>query len=296
MLNTLHTHVSRLATATWLCAILCGASLTHAAGFERGPAPTSASLEANGPYAVTSFTLSRASSQAYNHGGATVYYPQDGTETFGVVALAPGFLGSQPVYAPLAKRVASHGFIVVNLDTVNIFDQPPLRAKALAGALQQIKDLVVTGKSAFTAKVDLSRRAVMGHSMGGGGTLLAATADPTLKAAVPITPWNMGSNFAANQVPTLVLSCEKDAIAVNSQHSYPFYASLPATLPRAQVEVGKADHMCPLSFAKATYQTAVSKATIAWLKRFVDDDARYDALVKGGINGGEYIKFTAAGF
>jgi len=288
--------LSRLAMAGCLVASLCGASLAHAAGFERGPVPTAASLAADGPYTVTSFAISRADGKAYNHGGATVYYPQDGTETYGVVALAPGFLGTQPAYVPLAKRVASHGFIVVNLDTLNIFDQPPVRAKALAGALQQVKDIAMTGKSAFTAKVDSSRRAVMGHSMGGGGTLIAATADPTLKAAVPITPWSMGASFATNQVPTVIISCEKDAIAVNSQHSYPFYASLPETLPRSQVEVAKADHMCPLSFAKAAYQTAVSKAAIAWLKRFVDEDTRYDALVKGGINGGEYLKFNTAGF
>ncbi len=290
--------LTRLALGLSLSCALWGASnAALAAGFERGPAPTKAALEAAGPYTVTSFTISRADGKAYDHGGATVYYPANGTETYGLVALAPGFIGSQPVYAPLAQRMASHGFVVINLDTLNILDQPELRAKALAGALKQVTNLVITGKSAFTAKVDISRQAVVGHSMGGGGALLAATADPALKAAVPITPWNVSTrDFSKDQVPTLVLSCEKDFIAPNAQHSYPFYNGLSADLPRAQVEVGGADHLCPTTLAKAAYQTAVSKAVIAWLKRFVDEDTRYDALVKGGINGGEYLKFSTAGF
>jgi dienelactone hydrolase len=281
--------LTRLALGLSLSCALWGASnASLAAGFERGPAPTKAALEAPGPYTVTSFTISRADGKAYDHGGATVYYPANGTETYGLVALAPGFIGSQPVYAPLAQRMASHGFVVINLDTLNVLDQPELRAKALAGALKQVSNLVITGKSAFTAKVDISRQAVVGHSMGGGGALLAATADPALKAAVPITPWNVSTrDFSKDQVPTLVLSCEKDFIAPNAQHAYPFYNGLSADLPRAQVEVGGADHLCP---------TTLAKAVIAWLKRFVDEDTRYDALVKGGINGGEYLKFGTAGF
>ncbi|MEY4766311.1 MAG: hypothetical protein RI907_2984 [Pseudomonadota bacterium] len=290
------TFPARLACSLALIANLAALSPAQADGFERGPAPTRASLEANGPFAVTSFTISRADGKAYNHGGATVYYPQDGSDTYGVVALAPGFIGSQPVYVPLAKRIASHGFIVLNLDTITIFDQPAARAKALAGALKQISDQVMTGKSAFTAKVDISRRAVVGHSMGGGGTLIAAAADPTLKAAVPITPWNLSRDFSKDQVPTMVLSCEKDFIAANNQHSYPFYASLSTSLPRAQVEVGAADHMCPTTLAKGAYQTSVAKAVVAWLKRFVDEDTRYDALVKGDINNGDFLKYTATGF
>jgi dienelactone hydrolase len=291
--------LSRLVLGVSLCAALWGAasSVALAAGFERGPAPTKAALEAAGPYTVTSFGISRADGKAYDHGGATVYYPANGTETYGLVALAPGFIGSQSVYAPLAQRIASHGFVVINLDTITLLDQPNLRAKALAGALKQVTQLVITGKTAFTAKVDTSRQAVVGHSMGGGGTLIAATADASLKAAVPITPWNLSTrDFSKDQVPTLVLSCEKDVIAPNAQHSYPFFSSLSPSLPSGQVEIGAADHFCPTTLAKAAYQTSVSKAVIAWLKRFVDDDARYDALVKGGINGGDYIKFSTQGF
>ena len=267
-----------------------------AAGYERGPTPTRAALEAAGPYAINSFKISRADAKASGYGGATVYFPKGSTNTFGVVSLTPGFVGFQLVYQPLAERVASHGFVVINLDTNTLGDQPDLRAKEMAGALKHVIALAQAGKAPYASVLDASRRGVMGHSMGGGGTLAAAVLDSTLKAAVPITPWHTTKTFTTNTVPTLIVACEKDGIATNAAHSDPFYASLSTTLPRGEIEVKGADHLCPLSLAKAAYQTTVSKSVIAWLKRFVDEDTRYDALVKGAINNGDYSRFDVKGF
>lgn len=291
------TKLNRLAMGAIALAFSFTASLTaHAAGYERGPDPTRASLEAAGPYALDSFKISRTDAKAYGYGGATVYYPKTGTQTFGIVTLTPGFLGFQLVYQALAERVASHGFIVVNLDPTTIFDFPDLRAREMAGAMKQAIELAQVGKAPYANELDATRRAMMGHSMGGGGTLAAAVADSTLKAAVPLAPWHTTKNFANDKVPTLIVACEKDIIAPNAQHSDPFYASLSATLPRGEVEVKGADHLCPISLAKAAYQTTVAKSAIAWLKRFVDEDMRYDALVKGGIDGGDYSRFDVKGF
>jgi predicted dienelactone hydrolase len=267
-----------------------------AAGHERGPAPTRASLEAAGPYSVDSFKITNADAKSYGYGGATVYFPKGSTETFGLVSLTPGFLGFQTVYQPLAERVASHGFVVINLDTNTLADQPDLRAKEMAGALKHVIELAQGGKAPYASVLDATRRGVMGHSMGGGGTLAQAVLDPSLKAAVPITPWHTTKTFAKNTVPTLILACEKDGIAPNKTYSDPMYASLNTTLPRGEIEVKGADHLCPLSLAKAAYQTTVSKSVIAWLKRFMDEDTRYDALVKGEINNGDYSRFEVKGF
>lgn len=289
-------HRLGLLAAAWTLGLSAAAGTAQAAGYERGPAPTLAALEAAGPYQLDAFKIDRADAKAYNHGGATVYFPKNTTETFGIVTLTPGFIGFQLVYEALAKRVASHGFIVVSLDTNTILDFPDLRAKEMAGALKQAIELAQSGKAPYAAVLDASRRAVMGHSMGGGGTLAAAVADKTLKAAVPITPWHTTQSFAGDTVPTLIVACEKDWIAPNKQHSDPFYASLGSTLPRGEIEVKGADHLCPLSLAKASYQNTVAKSAIAWLKRFVDEDGRYDAMVKGGINGGDYSRFDVKGF
>ncbi|MFT3856000.1 MAG: dienelactone hydrolase family protein [Aquabacterium sp.] len=267
-----------------------------AAGFERGPAPTKAALEADrGSFEVASYKIERADAKAFGYGGATVYYPKSGTQTFGLVTVFPGFLGTQGVYATLAQRIASHGFVVANLDPNNIFDLPDLRARQMMAAQQQVIELA-QGGAPYATVMDKSRRAVVGHSMGGGGTLSAASKDPSLKAAVPLTPWHTTKSFSANQVPTLIVACEKDAIAPNKQHSDPFYASLSPTLARGEVELKGADHLCPITLAKAVDQVNVAKSTIAWLKRFVDADMRYDGFIKNELNGPEYSRFEVKGF
>ena len=55
--------------------------------------------------------------------------------------------------------------------------------------------------------------AVIGHSMGGGGTLEASRTRPSLQAAIPLTPWNTTKSFSGNKVPTLVVGAERDTIA-----------------------------------------------------------------------------------
>jgi dienelactone hydrolase len=297
----MRTHIpalSRLITGAAALFIAMGAAApAQAAGYERGPEPTKASLEADkGTFEIASYKISRADAKAYGYGGATVYYPKSGTQTFGIVSLTPGFLGFQAVYAPLAERVASHGFVVVNLDPTNILDFPDVRARQMVGAIKQAIELAQSGKAPYASVLDSSRRAVMGHSMGGGGTLVAAEKDPTLKAAVPIAPWYTGTNFSDLQVPTLIIACEKDFIAGNKTHSDAFYASMPATLKRGEVELKGADHLCPLSLAKKVDQTNVAKSAIAWLKLFVDEDQRYQSLVTQGLNGPEYSRYDIKGF
>jgi dienelactone hydrolase len=279
----------------------CGwmATPVWAAGFEKGPAPTAAALNATGPYELGSHKISATDAKGRNYGGATVYYPT-GTkaagQTFGVVAMMPGFLAFQAVYTNLVKQIASHGFVVINLDSVARGDQPDVRALALAGGLQHVADLAKAGSVPYAKVLDASRRAVVGNSMGGGAVLSATVADPTLKAAVALQPWHTTKTFSANKVPTLVVACEKDTIAPNKTHSDVFYASLSPTLPRGEVEIAGASHVCATFLASKPQLASNGKVTIAWLKRFLDEDTRYDAMVKGGVKEGEFSRFVVEGF
>lgn len=285
----------------FLCALMLSAcalvsTRAQAAGHERGPDPTAALLNATGPFAVSAFKISRADATSHNYGGATVYYPQAPGQTFGVVAMTPGFLAFQAVYETLVKKVASHGFVVINLDSMASLDQPDTRAVAVAGALQHVVDLAQAGQVPYAAVTDVTRRAVMGNSMGGGAVLSAAVADNTLKAVVALQPWHTTKSFAGDAVPTLIVACEKDTIAANKSHSDLFYASLNPLLARAEIEVRGASHLCSTFLASKAQLTTAGKASVAWLKRFLDEDMRYDALVKGGINEGEFSRFVVEGF
>jgi dienelactone hydrolase len=299
---TTHTIARRTALTRWILgatalalSALAGTSAL-AAGFERGPAPTAASLSAAGPYQVATYAIPKADLKGRNYGGATVHYPKSTTETFGVVAMMPGFQAFQAVYTTLVNKVASHGFVVINIDSVNRGDFPDARAKQMIAAQAHVVELAQAGKVPYASVSDLSRLAMMGNSMGGGGLLSAAAVTPTLKAAVALQPWHTTQSFAGIQVPTLIVACEKDTIAPNKTHSDVFYKSLSADLPRSEVEIRGASHVCATFLASKQNHASGAKAAIAWLKRFVDDDMRYDAMVKGGINTGEFSRFVVEGF
>jgi predicted dienelactone hydrolase len=237
--------------------------------FERGPAPSAASIAATrGPFAVSETTVSSLSASGF--GGGTIYFPTSTSEgTFGAVAIAPGYTASRSSMAWLGPRLASQGFVVFNIDTNSRYDQPASRGRQLLAALD-----FLTERSSVRDRVDADRLGVMGHSMGGGGTLEAAQDRPQLQAAIPLTPWNLTKNWSQVQVPTLVIGAENDSVASVRSHSEPFFTSLPASLDKAYLELDGASH-----FAPNTPNTTIASTSISWLKRFVDNDLRYEQFL-----------------
>jgi dienelactone hydrolase len=242
----------------------------HAADnpYERGPAPTVASIEAaRGPFAITQTPVA---APVNGFGGGTIYYPTDtGAGTFGAVAISPGFLGTQANISWLGPRIASQGFVVFTIDTISTWDPPDSRATQLLAALDHL-----TQQSSVRSRIDASRLGVMGHSMGGGGALRAAVQRPALQAAIPLTPWHTTKNWSAVRVPTMVIGAENDSVAPVATHSEPFYTSLPSTLEKAYLELNNASHFAPNSS-----NTTIAKYSISWLKRFIDNDTRYQQFL-----------------
>ncbi|MCG8915506.1 alpha/beta hydrolase [Actinokineospora sp. PR83] len=237
--------------------------------YERGPAPTVSSIEASrGSFATATTTVSGLSVTGF--GGGTIYYPTSTAQgTFGAVAVAPGFTAYQSSMAWLGPRLASQGFVVFTIDTNTTLDQPDSRGRQLLAALDYL-----TERSSVRSRIDSSRLGVIGHSMGGGGTLEAARSRPTLQAAIPLTGWNLTTNWSTNRVPTLVVGAQSDTVAPVGAHSIPFYNSLPSTLDKAYLELRGASH-----FAPNTSNTTIAKYTISWLKRFIDNDTRYEQFL-----------------
>jgi dienelactone hydrolase len=236
--------------------------------YARGPNPTNASIEAvRGPFAVSQTSVS---SFVSGFGGGTIYYPTTTSEgTFGGLALAPGFTGTQSSLSWLGPRLASQGFVVFTINTNSLFDLPSSRASQLMAALNYL-----TTSSSVSNRVDASRLAVGGHSMGGGGTLIAARSNPQLEAALPLAPWNTSSSFSTVQVPTMVVACENDSVASVNSHASPMYNSIPASSEKAYLEINNGSHFCPNSS-----NTTIAKYAISWLKRFVDNDTRYEQFL-----------------
>ncbi|MEU8321874.1 alpha/beta hydrolase [Nonomuraea sp. NPDC048881] len=264
---------TKLALAvTLLAGGVAAAPAAHAAGpYERGPDPTGAILEAaRGPFATAELGVSRLSVSGF--GGGTIYYPTDTSQgTFGAIAISPGYTATWSSLAWLGPRIASHGFVVIGIETTTIYDQPASRGRQLLAAL----DYLTSGSpSAVRSRIDASRLAVAGHSMGGGGTLEAADARPSLQAAVPLAPWNLTKSWSGLRVPTMIIGGEADTIAPVATHSEPFYQSIPSSVEKAYLELNGASHFFP-----QVTNTTMAKSMVAWLKRFVDDDTRYDQFL-----------------
>jgi len=237
--------------------------------FRRGPAPSNSSIEASrGSFATASTTVSSLSVTGF--GGGTIYYPTSTAEgTFGAIAISPGYTGTQSSISWLGPRIASQGFVVFTIDTNTTLDQPDSRASQLLAALDYL-----TQRSTVRTRIDASRLGLMGHSMGGGGTMRAAEQRPSLQAAIPLTGWHTDKSWGSTRVPTLVVGAENDSVAPVSSHSIPFYTSLPSTLDKAYLELNGASHFAPNSS-----NTTIAKYSIAWLKRFIDNDTRYEQFL-----------------
>ncbi|MFI0352982.1 alpha/beta hydrolase family protein [Actinomadura sp. 9N407] len=237
--------------------------------YERGPAPTESSIEAaRGPYSTSQTSVSSLSVTGF--GGGTIYYPTSTSDgTFGAIAVAPGFTAAQSSMSWYGPRLASQGFVVFTIDTNSRYDQPSSRADQLGAALDYL-----TQRSSVRTRIDATRLGAMGHSMGGGGTIELAQDRPALQAAIPLTPWHLTKNWSRVQVPTMVIGAENDSVASVGSHSEPFYNSIPASSEKAYLELDGASH-----FAPNTSNTTIAKYSISWLKRFIDNDTRYEQFL-----------------
>jgi predicted dienelactone hydrolase len=234
---------------------------------QKGPNPTASSVGAtNGGFATATINISGQSGFA----GGKIYYPTDTSQgTYGAIVLAPPYLVNSTATDPMAQRISSHGFVVLNFDANSTSDFPSARATQAKAAIQYLLS------SSVANRIDSSRLAIGGYSMGGGATLEVARDTPSLKAAVAMVPWNTVTNFSGIRVPTAILGGDADTVAPPAQHGQVFYNSIPASTPKLIAEVSGGSHFVP-----STPPASFTQYAVAWLKIFVDGDTRYTPYVQ----------------
>jgi dienelactone hydrolase len=246
------------------------------AAAENGPTPTSSTGNSNGPFAVTETAIFGGS----GFGGGRVYAPSTGGP-YGAIALSPGFTASWSSISWLGRRWASHGFVVLGMETITRADQPSSRGNQLNAALRWL-----TSTSSVRSKVDPNRLAVGGHSMGGGGTLEALQDNPNLKLGIPIAPWNLSKSWGSVRQPVLIVSGSADLIASEGSHADRFYSSL-GSREKGQVSITGGGHFFP-----QTTNAELSRYGLAWMKVFLDGDMRYSANACRGSSLGYTFRST----
>ena len=180
-----------------------------------------------------------------NFVSATVYYPTTG-ESLPSIVLVGGWMCGEKVLSAWAPYFASHGIVVMTIGNPSPSeDEPSARCLSLLDASKALQTENEREGSVLFGRLDITNRAVMGYSLGGGGALRAANDDPTLKCAIALAPHsgNFDKSFPeklTDSVPTLTLVGNKDTDAPAKKHGKKFYDITDA--PKLFFEIKGGDH------------------------------------------------------
>lgn len=257
-----------LLTAVLLAAVACSGEPSGEGAPEKSPgsrAERDSGRPEQGPYKVRTQHVSPGDVGG-DFGSGTVHYPDDGSRDYGVIAASPGLGADESMVTPYGELLASYGFVVITFNTKTLEDTPAQRGRQLLHALDY-----ATGRSAAADRADSGRLGVLGHSMGGGGALFAASRNPDIKAAVPLTPYATRRDWPGVEAPTLIIGGSTDEIAPTADHAEVFYEGLSGAREKVYLEL-EGDH-----FAATPPDALVSRQVVAWFRHFVADAPDSDA-------------------
>jgi hypothetical protein len=154
------------------------------------------------------------------------------------------------------------------------FDQPAQRATALLDGIAGFKAENQNSGSPLFGKL-AGRYGTSGFSMGGGGTTIAASQDPSLLTSVAIMPW--GPTGQGVTVPTLIICGSSDGTASCTTHGTPAYNEIPDSTPKMRVTVTSGHAGQPTAGGGASGEWG-----LAFQKVFLDGDERWRPVLLSG--------------
>lgn len=239
-------------------------------------------IEGDGPYRVATLKESDGIRNGPDYTDATVYYPTDASGTYGSIVLVPGFTNQSSAIASWGPFYASHGIIAFIVNVNSPYNQPDARSNAMLDAIKTLKQENTRSGSPLRGKIDTSRFAVSGYSMGGGGAQIAATKDTSIKAVIGLNPWLPSSGvLSGNTSATLILSGESDTTASPVEHANPQYNSTPNSTNKALFEINNGSHNSAQLPERSNGN--VGKMALAWLKVYLEDNSCYCDILKDEV-------------
>lgn len=247
-------------------------------------ATAAAAPASNGPSSVCSY---RTGLTSLSYSSARVSYPCNLSGTAPATTLTGGFTNTKEQMYWLADHLTSHGYIVITMTPTNTLGTPLTWETAHKGGIDKLKSENTRLLSAIRGKVDTSKLGIMGFSMGGGGTLLAAADLGTqIKTAVPLAPWlgTLIPRYRNIKAKTLVVAGSSDIVA------YPgviagYYQNLPSSITRGWAEFRGAGHDDFYSItASNTQQTRFKSLITSWLKVHLSGDNNYLTYLNGSAH------------
>ena len=259
---------------------------------------------------------------------AHVLYPSSGTDRVPVVFFAHGFQLAVNNYDALLTHVASWGYVVVSVDYPGTLLSTDHRDVAHAFTLA--RTALAAGVAGFpaTSRLDLNHSAVMGHSLGGKGAIMALLDDPSFVAGVALDPVDdnpapggmataAAPSIAPEQMGRLMrplalfggtqsrCSSPFTPCAPEASNYLQFFAAVPMGVPVGLYPLTNFGHndfvdtacgfqcaLCARGAAPLDSRLHALRAlTVAFLQRFVRGDTSLD----GYVSGDERARYVASG-
>ena len=180
---------------------------------------------------------------------ATIYFPNTNNKAqlLPSIVLVGGWGCGEKAMEAWAPFFASHGIVAMTIGTPSPWkDLPKDRCQALLDASKTLQSETSRAASPLYNRLDVSARAVLGYSLGGGGAQLAALQDPTLSCIIALCPHDgkeMGQKFPPQlsaSVPVLIMCSEHDKEADAQKQAWVHYRK--TTAPRLIFEIAGGDH------------------------------------------------------
>lgn len=224
-----------------------------------------------------------------------IYYPAStagdnvavASGQFPVITFGHGFAMSWDAYTNIWQHYAARGYVLAFPRTEGGLIPGPSHGD-FGTDLKQVSDkmlgLNANAGSIFNGKI-LQKAAIMGHSMGGGASFLAAANNTNIETVIGLAPaeTNPSAITAASNVsvPALVFSGSADGVTPPADHHIPIYQGFTSTCKsfvsitggahcyyansNFNCDFGESTSSPNISITRAEQQTAVYSVLDPWL-------------------------------
>lgn len=214
---------------------------------------------------------------------AEIYYPSDvagdnvaltnlNSETFPVLCYGHGFLTTWDAYQNFWNFLVPKGYIMVFPKTEGSLTPSHIDfGKDLSYLISQMNVLGNTASSLFYNRIS-SMNCVMGHSMGGGASFLAAQLNPTIKTILNFAPAETTPSAilsaATITIPSLIFAGGNDCVTPPNTNQIPIYnglfsncKTLISIIGGSHCQMANSNFFCGFGESSCIPQPTINRAT-----------------------------------
>jgi pimeloyl-ACP methyl ester carboxylesterase len=231
--------------------------------------------------------------------GTEIYYPASvaGEEVplapgpkFPFVIMSHGFLMSYSAYENIWTELVASGYVVVLPTTASeLLPDHEEYAKDIAYLSIRFSKLAKIPSSIFFNRI-VNRCAAMGHSMGGGATLLAMQYPNRIKTNITFAAAETSPSALAVcpsiTIPSLVIAAEDDCVTPPAEQQMPMYEAI-AALCKTYISINGASHcqfanynfncslgelFCPTGISRSEQHAIINDFMVPWLDYYLKNN------------------------